>query len=198
MIRYCLKRLAEHRARWSARVLLPHVRPGDRVLDIGAGDCRLAQRVAERGHCEVVPVDVDDFNATALPLVRFDGRRLPFPDASFDVAMLVFVLHHAEDARAVLKEALRVTRRRVLVIEDVNRSRWDRWHFRAFHRLLALPLGISYPHHELTPAEWTRMAESVGLRQDGSRDLGRQLGPLVSRHLLYVWSNPAAEVAAAA
>lgn len=190
MFEHWRQKIYEYRARWGTRRLLPWVQPGDRVLDIGAGDCRLSQRLARKGDCEVVPVDVEDFNRTTLPLTRLDGLHLPFPDKSFDVALLLFVLHHAEDARAVLQEALRVCRRSVLVFEDVNLTRWDRWTFRAFHRWLAWSEGISRPHHELTPDEWSALAGSVGLREHARTPLGRQLGPCASRHVLFVWEDP--------
>jgi ubiquinone/menaquinone biosynthesis C-methylase UbiE len=58
-----------------------------------------------------------------LALVIADGRVLPFPDGSFDVAHASLVLHHLEppDAVTLLAEMGRVARRGVIV-NDVLRS----------------------------------------------------------------------------
>ena len=95
---------------------MPFIKPSDRILDVGAGDCRLDVLLQKKVGCEVVPVDVEDFNETQLALTIFDGKRLPFPDDSFDAVLLIFVLHHAEDAQAVLAEARRVTPEDGLII----------------------------------------------------------------------------------
>jgi ubiquinone/menaquinone biosynthesis C-methylase UbiE len=168
---------------------MPHLQAADRVLDVGAGDCRLAARIQQKMGCTVVPVDVENFNQTSLKLTLFDGKTLPFEDNSFDAVLLIFVLHHAEDAAAVLAEARRVSRSRVIVLEDVTTSWWDRTMFRGFHRWLAWSEKISYPYHEKRPAEWTELAASLGLRQSTSRMLGRTLGPMSCRHIAFVWEK---------
>ena len=43
-------------------------------------------------------------------VVQADGRTLPFPDASFDAAVLGEVLEHIEDDRGALTEVARVLR----------------------------------------------------------------------------------------
>jgi ubiquinone/menaquinone biosynthesis C-methylase UbiE len=43
--------------------------------------------------------------------VQADGENLPFADGSFDLVYCVASLHHALDARKMLKEMARVTRR---------------------------------------------------------------------------------------
>jgi len=182
-------RVYAHRARWTARHLARFIKPSDRVLDIGAGDCRLVVRLQKIVGCQVVPVDVEDFNVTDVPLTMFDGRRLPFPDDSFDVVLLIFVLHHAEDAKAILTEARRVCRGRVIVFEDVTSRFRDRFVFRAFHRFLARWEGISYPFREWKPAQWSELARSLGLREESSDPLGRQLGIISSSHIAFVWSK---------
>jgi ubiquinone/menaquinone biosynthesis C-methylase UbiE len=159
------------------------------VLDVGAGDCRLAARLQQKLGCTVVPVDVEDFNRTDLKLTLYDGKHLPFADDSFDAVLLTFVLHHAEDAAAVLSEVRRVSRDRVIVLEDVTTSWWDRQMFRGFHRWLAWSERIAYPFHEKRPAEWTALAQSVGFRESASAMLGRTLGPLSCRHIAFVWQK---------
>lgn len=181
-----LDRIYRFRARWSARRILPWVTARDRVLDIGAGDCNLDLELAREAGCTVVPVDVADGNRTDLPLQLYDGRTLPFPDASFDVGMLLFVLHHAEDPGALLRDAMRVCRR-IIAFEDVNTSWWDRKTYRRTHWVFDKFLGIRYPHHEWPPERWSALAREAGLAERWSGPIGRQFGYLSSRHIMYVW-----------
>ena len=106
------------------RILLEqYVRPGDRVLEIGAAKSWASQHLVPLG-CEYVATDlvVDPviglargsfFEQRVGPYLRLraDGERLPFADGSFDVAFCVATLHHALDLRAMTGELARVTRR---------------------------------------------------------------------------------------
>jgi SAM-dependent methyltransferase len=47
---------------------------------------------------------------SALAMVRFDLERLPVHDGAFDVVICTHVLEHVDDARAALRELLRVLR----------------------------------------------------------------------------------------
>lgn len=79
------------------------------LLDVGCGDGRLTYLVcAMRPDIFARGIDVLEHPATAIPVQTFDGRTIPFPDASFDVVMLVDVLHHADDPETLLSEAGRV------------------------------------------------------------------------------------------
>lgn len=93
-----------------------------RVLDAGAGNCWLTRRLAEWGH-EAIALDLnlderDGLAAgrhylEALPLrferVRSEYERLPFAAGSFDAVVFNGAVHYADDLRAVLAEACRVT-----------------------------------------------------------------------------------------
>ncbi|MGH2462927.1 MAG: methyltransferase domain-containing protein [Candidatus Limnocylindria bacterium] len=112
------------------------------VLDVGTGgaDIPLALlAAARRGHRQVTVTAVDgrpevlaaaraarpDIDRTAaLVLDLADGRSLPYPDASFDVAHASLVLHHLEPADAIsfLRELARVARRGI-VVNDLSRRR---------------------------------------------------------------------------
>jgi ubiquinone/menaquinone biosynthesis C-methylase UbiE len=79
------------------------------MLDVGCSDGRLARAVADAvGADRVEGVDVKLQPDARIPVAEYDGRVLPFPDATFDLVTIVDVLHHAEDPRAVLAESLRV------------------------------------------------------------------------------------------
>ena len=53
--------------------------------------------------------------SNATPVVQGVAGTLPFPDASFDVALAVLTVHHWPDATAGLAEMQRVARRQVVV-----------------------------------------------------------------------------------
>ena len=190
-----LKRLEDrvyrHRARWTARRVRPFIQPGERVLDVGAGDCRLAELLRRKAGCEVACVDVGDCNKTSLPLKLYDGRRLPFADRSFDVLLLIFVLHHSEDPQAVLHEARRVCRRHVIAFEDVNLTWWDRVMFRGFHRWAEWSQRLQRPYHEWSPERWSILAQESGFHEHWRGLVGRQLGLLAPRHIAFVWDKEA-------
>jgi ubiquinone/menaquinone biosynthesis C-methylase UbiE len=115
-----VERLAAEKARLVARVLnsLPDNPARPRVLDIGCG-IGLLDRELQRHAFSVYGADTSErslelarSNAPATAFTRYDGHRLPFPDASFDAAVLSNVLHHvAPDARSpFLAEMLRCIR----------------------------------------------------------------------------------------
>ncbi len=80
------------------------------VLDIGTGSSISIHYFAkEFPEIEFVTVDIADMRQEKkLPFFIYDGKKLPFNDHSFDIAVLNEVLHHADDPESVLKEAKRV------------------------------------------------------------------------------------------
>jgi SAM-dependent methyltransferase len=94
-----------------------------RVVDVGAGSGLIGEAIAALFPGKsVTGVDIapNALSHLGIPLVRFDGRRLPFADRSFDCALFCNVLHHVKpQARTpLLREALRVTGGGPLVIKD--------------------------------------------------------------------------------
>jgi ubiquinone/menaquinone biosynthesis C-methylase UbiE len=92
----------------------------DRVLDIGTGKGFTAIELARRG-ADVTTIDLSEnelrtafLNAVIAGVadrIEFrlaDGGDLPFDDGSFEVVTMVNVLHHLENAGAVLPEIARV------------------------------------------------------------------------------------------
>lgn len=108
------------------------LRPGDHVLDLGCGDGRhtrylrlldgissvaldLGRDEVERTHGALTFMDAlapeqggPAVGAGPWLVVRGDGYRLPFPDATFDCVIISEVLEHLHDDDAALNELSRV------------------------------------------------------------------------------------------
>lgn len=103
-------------------------RGDERALDVGTGAGALALALAPLVR-EVVGLEpVPELLALArlrapanVELVEGDGTRLPFADASFDLAGTARTLHHVERPEQVVAELARVTRPggRVLVVDQL-------------------------------------------------------------------------------
>ncbi len=121
------------------------------VLDIGTGTGVFAEALVAQG-LTVTGIDV---NAELLEIAhqlvataqfkQAPMEQIPFADRSFDLAFLGHVLHEADDPVLALKEARRVTRLRVAILE---------WPYRQEEK--GPPL-----EHRVKPetvAEWARQA----------------------------------------
>lgn len=143
--------------------LLAHINGVDRVLDVGAGDGQVARILGEaRPQARFMGVDVGVRPDARVPVQPFDGQRLPFADRSFDLVMLIDVLHHTEDPAVLLGEALRVTRGRVLVKDHHWDTPWDRWLLAVSDYLGNRPHDVPLPYAYLQGAQWTALFEALG------------------------------------
>jgi len=161
------------------------------VLDVGCGDGRLSARIARiRPDCSFQGIDVIPGATAMIPVTIFDGQRIPMPDKSVDVAMLVDVLHHTSDPTVILAEAQRVSRR-FIVLKDHRRNgflagltlRVMDWVGNAHH-------GVSLPYNYWSEAQWRSSFSRLRLRpEDWRTQLGihsPMLDPIVGRELHFL------------
>lgn len=129
-----------------SRAALRHLirrRPAARLLDVGTGaaDVPLYLRSAAAGWgCDLTVVCTDNrpevlaaatsldprLDGDGVTLQVADGRALPWPDGTFDVAHASLVLHHLEPSEAIgfLGELQRVSRRGVIVNDLARGRQW--------------------------------------------------------------------------
>jgi demethylmenaquinone methyltransferase/2-methoxy-6-polyprenyl-1,4-benzoquinol methylase len=121
-----------HRAWKAYAVAVAAVQPGMQVLDIAGGTGDLARAFAQRVGTggRVVLTDINESmlrvgrdrlldEGLVLPTAACDAEKLPFADASFDLASVAFGLRNMTRKEAALLEMARVLRPggRLLVLE---------------------------------------------------------------------------------
>ncbi|MBL8894018.1 MAG: methyltransferase domain-containing protein [Rhizobiales bacterium] len=122
--------------RWSRQLAVLFIdfaglKDGEKILDVGCGTGSLtfalpkAANIAEVSAIDYSPVFVAEAqsrNADArIKIQQGDATALPFPDASFDRAMALLVLHFVPEAPKAIGEMCRVVRKNGVVAAAV----WD-------------------------------------------------------------------------
>jgi ubiquinone/menaquinone biosynthesis C-methylase UbiE len=162
MLRYLLrnvhKPIYEHRQKRLVDLISPHLRSGDRILDVGCGFGHLGRAVMD----SVPGVRVEGIESVRrggelIPITEYEGTRMPWTDATFDAVILADVLHHDHDQERLLREAARVSKRLVIVKDHLREG------FLAQQRISLLDwaanAGYSVPctYRYNNLAEWRQM-----------------------------------------
>ncbi|HEY1041394.1 MAG TPA: class I SAM-dependent methyltransferase [Candidatus Paceibacterota bacterium] len=89
-------------------------------LNVGSGHGFFSQAAQDAGismtSLEVcLPENVINKNDVVL----YDGIRMPFDDNAFDVSIAMYVLHHTSDPVRVLNEMKRVSKKRIILVEQL-------------------------------------------------------------------------------
>jgi SAM-dependent methyltransferase len=109
--------------------VLPHLPPGARILEVGAGSGRQALALQQAGF-EVAAIDLpssDYADNHVFPVADYDGARFPYGDASFDVVFSSNVLEHVPDLAAMHAEIRRVLARDGQCFHILPTHRWRFW-----------------------------------------------------------------------
>jgi ubiquinone/menaquinone biosynthesis C-methylase UbiE len=132
---------------------LDNMKKPNSILDVGTGTGLFAEEFAARG----LDVTGLDANPKMLPAARkyvpagtFQegiAEKLPFPDKSFDLVFMGLLLHETDDALAAFREARRVTRQRLAVLEWPDEEQLfgpPREHRLSFDKINSLARQVGY------------------------------------------------------
>ena len=146
-------------ARWVAMVA-----PAGELLDVGAGDGRLAAEVARlRTDVRVRGTDSHARPNPAIPIDVCESGPLPYADRSFDAVMAIDVLHHTDDPSVLLGEMARVSRRHLIIKDHRCESGADRSVLRFMDDVGNRRHGVRLPHVYWSQARWQEAFRALGL-----------------------------------
>ena len=142
-----------------------YVSSADNLLDLGCGSGILAETIEDRFGIKVEGVDIIDMRAVDISFRKYDGKDLSFiPDDSFDVVLISYVLHHAEDPISILKQAGRIAKKYVIIYEDMNEGvigrAYCKLHGKCFNNLLQ---GNNVEAKFFTEREWRNIFKDLNL-----------------------------------
>ena len=163
---YCHDRfIRQRRTIVLAKHLSGLILPDARVLDVGCGDGELTRRIANlRSDAEISGVEVLSRENAQLEIQIFDGQSLPFDSKSFDTVLLVDVLHHTDDPRELVAEAMRVARKQILIKDHYCYGSISRRLLSFMDGVSNSRYGVAIPCNYLQLAQWTEMYKHFDLQ----------------------------------
>lgn len=122
-----------------------------KVLDVGAGESPWKELLPDR--CTYTGIDVNHAGEYGMKpgrtdIIYYDGRRMPFADASFDNVMCIEVLEHAEYPEELISEISRVLKDGGVLVLTVPFSARRHHLPHDFHRFTLERLGRIFNAHE--------------------------------------------------
>ena len=127
----------------------------DRIIDIGAGKCAISW-LLRQNNFSVIPLDITNLSVVKnLKPIIYDGKQIPFPDNSFDKALLLTVLHHTHHPEQILKEAGRVAKE-IIIIEDIYTNNFNKYLTYIMDSLMNFEFH-NHPHNNKKESEWEKI-----------------------------------------
>jgi SAM-dependent methyltransferase len=137
------------------------------ILDIGCGDGTIDRLILKkRSDLSITGIDVFVWPSSQISVTTFDGKNIPFEDSSFDVAMLIDILHHTEDPNIILQQAKRVARKAIVIKDHFRNGLFSKATLRFMDWMGNAPHGVSLPYNYWSREEWMTAFKALSLEPD--------------------------------
>jgi SAM-dependent methyltransferase len=139
----------------------------ERLLDVGGGTGIMAQCLADHFPVDnVTTIDIEDRFHPSLSVNHkvYDGSIIPFPDKSFDAAIMNNVIHHVPRLGrvALLREIARVSTGPLYIKDHLSLGPLDDIRLGALDLIGNVPFGGMVQAEYLTSEDWRRLATESG------------------------------------
>lgn len=179
-----------YRASRIANHLSKFVNSNETVLDCGCGSMLVSEILQERYGVHAFGADVIRLNQTNHHFCLCSGESLAFKSASFDVVFLIFTLHHICNPVYALEEGLRVTKKRLVIVEDVYQNKQEYLLLKAldWYGNILISKEMSFPFNFKTEAEWKAIFQDLDTKLITVENI-RPTPWRPSRHRLFVFGK---------
>jgi len=172
---------------------------GGKMLDFGAGDGQVTQKLREVGN-DIEGFDVVLYEGLEPGLVhQFDGITVPREDHTYDTLLATNVFHHEFNNHICLEECWRLLKPggKMVVIETIpvpgdSKESWDQTYFndwfynRPFHPNDNIPVPGTYKTH----FGWADRFRSMGFEVVGQTYYGIDIDVIQDHHYKFVLQKP--------
>lgn len=160
----------EQRAEGFVALFDNYLLPKSKILDIGGGWGFYVEPLKRLRGSDVTVLDVVEPGFRKAPVVTYEGEQIPFPDRSFDVSLLITVLHHVESPEKVLAEARRVTRKFVIVVEDLYHH-WAGRLWTVLRDSFYTFEFVGHPHNFRDKRGWRECFQKLGFGLEAEKEV---------------------------
>lgn len=179
-----IQKVVRSRSEIVVQRIISYLRDSTNIIDIGSGTGDVAFLLGKRGK-KITPVDVGDFHGPRLVKTTiYDGKTLPFPNRSFDTALLLMVMHHTPDPEVVFSEAARVAKE-VVIIETSYTNPVNKFFTVVSDAIGNLRIEAFWNSYK-TDSEWRKFFTNHGFKIIVSHKFNdKNLGVIPFIHILY-------------
>lgn len=158
------KAFVDRRVSKLAPILAGFLPASGQCLDVGCGDGRLVQLIMnQRPELHFQGIDTLVRKNTVFPVQEYDGRVIPFPDASFDAVLFVDVLHHLGNPTSLMREARRVSRGVIVLKDHLLEGMLAGPTLRFMDKVGNRRFGVSLPYNFWRLSRWEEAWQELGL-----------------------------------
>jgi len=184
MFNTLLRKIVGSRSKTVVNRIMPYIKQANKIIDIGSGTGDVANLIKSQGK-NITPVDVANFHGPRMiKTIIYDGKTLPFKDQSFDMALLLMVMHHTSEPDIIFKEAIRVAKK-VVVIETSYTTSISRILTIISDAIGNLRLNAFWNSYK-TDVEWRQFFTKYAFKIDVTQKFkDKNLGFIPFLHILY-------------
>lgn len=183
------KEKLEQRAEDLVQTFENYLSSRDQVLDIGGGWGFYSAPLKKRG-CHLTVLDVHKPSFQKAPVIIYSGDKMPFKGKSFNTSLLVTTLHHAEKVDDLIHDAVRVTKRFIIVVEDLYHHALGRMWTILRDQFYNFEF-FGHPKNFRSQSEWTQAFEKAGCRQVYFQEVKTNLAGFSILNGIFVFQVPA-------
>jgi SAM-dependent methyltransferase len=150
--------------------IVKYLRPGmadlrGRILDVGAGESPWKEWLST--DCQYQGIDVDNAAEYGMlpdrpDVMYYDGRVIPFPDASFDGAICIEVMEHVAKPDELIAEIARVLKTDSVLLLSVPWSARRHHLPHDYHRFTRERIGLLLAEHGFPNVEIHERGNDIG------------------------------------
>ena len=158
--------LRNRRLRRLTDILLPYMPENGIILDLGCGNGDLATLLKKRiPQLDITGIEITPNINASIPITVYDGETIPYPDNHFDSAIIITVLHHTDDYIPLLKEAKRVVKNNIILLDHQYASRLEWLTLACIDWPGNVPFGVYTPLNFKKRTEWTSLFRELDLQE---------------------------------